>query len=740
MNNRSIAALFLLFTSITLTYAQKKEITNEDIWEKELFKQATISGLVSMNDGHYYSSLYTNPKSKETFILQYEYATGKIVDTILRSSELVINGKVIEMEDYTFSPTEDKILIYNESDPIYRHSTKEENYVWDRKSHRLQRVSEHGKQMYAAFSPDGTKIAFVRDNNIFVYDIKTQRELQITQDGKKNAIINGACDWVYEEEFSFTRAFQWSPDSKYIAYYKFDESRVRQFTFSKYGKLYPEDYTYKYPKAGEDNSLVSIHIYTLDNQKTVKAAIENLSSEYIKDSYLQQDQYIPRIKWTANSNILCILRMNRLQNKLDYILTHAQTGKSDIILAETSKTYIEITDDLTFLKDGKSFIISSEKDGYNHLYHYDIKGNLINQITHGNWEVTSLYGIDPTQKIIYYQSAQNSPLQREIYSIGIDGKNMKRLSQKLGTNKAVFSSDFSYFINYFTNANTPNYITVNKKDGKEIRVLEDNASLKKLMETYQISKKDFFTITTSEGVKLNAWMIKPDDFDPKKKYPVFMFVYGGPGSQTVQDNWGEYNQLWYYMLASKGYIIVSVDNRGTGARGAEFKQMTYLNLGKYETIDQIESAKWLAKQSYVDPTRIGIQGWSYGGYMSSLCITKGADVFKMAIAGAPVTNWKYYDTIYTERYLRTPKENSKGYEDNSPINFANQLKGNYLIIHGTADDNVHFQNSMDMVTALINAGKQFESAYYPNKNHSIKKTPERPHLYILMTNFILKNL
>jgi dipeptidyl-peptidase 4 len=732
-----ILLCFFTVQSLVVFAQNKKELTNEDIWQKGTFAQKSISGLLSMNDGKHYSSFYTDPKTNLKYILQYDYATGKVSDTILRESELklMIPNDItkVTMDDYQFSPDESKIMISNSSEMIYRHSTKELNYVWDRKTKKLQNVSDYGKQMYASFSPDGSKVAFVRDNNIFIRDLSSRNEEKITEDGEKNHIINGSCDWVYEEEFSFDQAFFWSQDGSHIAYYKFDESRVKEFTMMMFGDLYPKAETWKYPKAGEENSIVSIHIYDTKDKKTRAVDIGQ-----------ETDQYIPRIKWTKDNNTLCVFRMNRHQNKLEYLLADAKTGKSKVILTEESQTYIDINDDLTFLNDKKSFVISSEKDGYNHLYLFDLNGKQIRQITKGNWDVIKYYGIDPQQKIIYYQSAESSPTQRDIYLVSVDGKNKQKLNVNKGVNKATFSTDFSFFINEHSDANNPIYITLNNKSGKLIRVLEDNQALKNKLKEYNISKKEFFTITTSEGIQLNAWMIKPSNFDATKKYPVFMFVYGGVGKQTVMDQWGAslagYEMLWHHMLASKGYIVVSVDNRGTPGRGVAFRNSTYMNLGKLETIDQIESAKWLAKQSYVDATRIGIEGWSYGGYMSSLCITKGADVFKTAVAVAPVTNWKYYDSIYTERFLRTPKENNKGYEENSPINFVDKLKGNYLIVHGTGDDNVHFQNSVDMVSAMIKANKKFESAYYPNKNHSISGGNTRVHLYSMMTDYILQNL
>jgi dipeptidyl-peptidase-4 len=729
----SILCIIIALAFSNETSAQKKELTNEQIWGSPTFASRSITGLRSMKDGKHYTSFYTDASTREKYILKYDFSTGKVVDTLLRASELKLmipnDIKTIALDDYQFSADETKILISNEQESIYRHSTKELNFIYDLKTRSLQNLSDYGKQMFASFSADASKVAFVRDNNIFIRNVANREETKITDDGEWERILNGWCDWVYEEEFGFAPAFQWSPDGRYIAYYKFDETEVKRFNMIMYGELYPEEYKFKYPKAGEKNSKVSIHIYDVQNGTTVTA---NTGTEI--------DQYIPRIKWTSTAGSLCILRLNRLQNKLEYLTCNASNGQSKVILTETSTTYVDINDDLTFLPNNKGFVLSSEKDGFNHLYLYDANGKQIRQITKGTWEVTSFYGMDPAAKTLYFQAAMKSPMQREIYSIGIDGKGLKKLSKDVGTNTAVFSAGCAYFINYYSNANTPNFISLHDNKGTLIRVLEENKKLRDRLAEYDLTKKEFFMIETSEGVMLNAWMMKPNNFDANKKYPVYMFLYGGPGSQQVLDSWGSTNYMWYQMLCQKGYIVVCVDNRGTGARGAEFKKMTYLNLGKYETIDQIESAKWLGKQSYVDASRIGIQGWSYGGYMSSLCITKGADYFKMAIAVAPVTNWKYYDSIYTERYLRTPQENSKGYEENSPINFVKQLKGKYLIVHGTADDNVHFQNSVDMISAMVAANKKFDSAVYPNKNHGIYGGTTRLHLYNLMTDYIINNL
>ncbi len=720
----------LLFLIPGSAFAQgHKQITLDDLFKKGTFTQETVDGLNSMNDGKSYASIESDQQSGKSFVAKNNFSDGKIASVLYYSTDLVYGNESLPLST-DFNSDETKVLIADKEESIYRHSTRADYFVYDLKSKKVTRVSDKGKQSFDSFSPDGSKIAFVRSNNLFIKDLVTGQEKQITEDGKLNKIINGQSDWVYEEEFSFAQAFFWSPDSKKIAYYKFDESEVPEYSMTVYDKLYPTEYRYKYPKAGEKNSTVSIHIYNLDAGTTSTV-----------DVGTEKDQYIPRVKWTASANALCVLRMNRHQNKLDYLLADASTGASKLILTEQDNYYIDIEkEQLTFLKNGKQFINVSERDGYNHIYLYDLSGKIIKQLTKGRWEVTEVYGIDEKNKTVFYQSAEQSPLQRDVYSVSLNGQGKKRLSMEKGTNTATFSSDFSYYILNHSTANTPSYITLNDRSGKMIRVLESNEALRRTLEQYQLSPIEFFSFNTSEGTELNGYMIKPDGFDPAKKYPVLMYVYGGPGSQNVADNWGGARAKWFNMLAQKGYIVACVDNRGTGFRGAEFKKMTYKELGKYETIDQIGAAKWFAGQSYVDPLRIGIWGWSYGGYMSSLCITKGADVFKMAIAVAPVTTWRYYDSIYTERYLQTPQENPSGYDENSPLNFADRLKGKFLLVHGTGDDNVHFQNSVMFSEALIQANRPFEQAYYPNKNHSIYGGNTTVHLYAKLTDFILKNL
>jgi dipeptidyl-peptidase-4 len=719
MKNKSLLA-FLLISSAIFAQVDKKDITLNDIWKDNTFKAETVSGIESMKDGLHYTTY------SDGAILRYEYKSGKLIDTVVTEKGL---GQKINIGDYEFNADETKIIIKTDVTPIYRRSYTATYFILDRKEKTLTPVSDKGKQQYASLSPSGNKVAFARDNNLFVKDLQTGGEKQITFDGKINEIINGSCDWVYEEEFEFAPAFFWNKDGSFLAYYRFDERKVRQYQIAKYGTLYPEEYVYKYPKAGEANSLVDIYAYDMKSAKINKFDIG-------KDT----DIYIPRIKWTQDPNILCIYKMNRHQNKLDLLLGNAETGTTETMMTEENKTYIEITDNMVFLKDKKHFIWSSEKEGYHQLYLYKMDGNLENKITVKNADITNFYGVDEANKVVYYQAADPTPMERHIYSNNLDGSDLKQLTNQRGSDRANFSSNYKYFINFHSDANTPEIITLNTNDGAVVRTLEDNSTLKKKLLEYNIKPKDFIKIPISYSMELNAWIIPPKDFNMHKKYPVLMTVYGGPGANTVNDSWGGRDYFWHQLLSELGYIIISVDNRGTGNRGEAFKKCTYLNMGKLESDDQIEAAKFLKTLPYVDGNRIGIQGWSYGGFMTALCMTKGADYFKAGICVAPVTNWRYYDNIYTERYMQTPQENPKGYDENSPIFYVDKFKGKMLLIHGTADDNVHFQNSMEFVTAMIKANKQFDTFFYPNKNHGIYGGNTRQHLYQMWLDFLQKNL
>lgn len=730
--NKLSFLLIGLFLSVQ-TFSQKKEITNELIWASRTFSAKSVDEVRSMNDGEHFTALEGDEKS--TTISKYTYKDYKKKGDIVTTDDIKYDGKTVSIEDYYFNANETMLLLANGIEYIYRRSYKANFYIYDIKNKTVKPLGDlsKGKQMLAEFSPDGKKIAFVRDNNIFIYDLASGNEIAVTTDGEFNKIINGGTDWVYEEEFGFAKGFYWSPNSSKIAYYRFDETNVKEFTMTFYGDLYPELYTFKYPKAGEANSEIGIRVFYLNT---------NTSSNVFLGK--EKDIYIPRISWTRDDDKLCVLRMNRHQSKLEYCFVNTVRGDKfeldmEVIYTENSETYVEITDDLIFLSKKDAFIRTSEKNGYNHIYLIDFKGNAT-QITTGDWDVVSFKGLDEAKGLIYYISAESSPMEKDLYCIKLDGKGKKKLSTRKGTNDPVFSTGMKYYINYHTDANTPVYVTLHSSDGKELQVLEDNKDLINRMSQYNISKKEFFSFTTSENIKLNGWMIKPSDFDENKKYPVYFYLYGGPGKNEVEDDWAGANYFWHQMLAQKGYLVVCIDPRGTMYRGEKFKKCTYLQLGKYETQDCIEFAKYLGGLKYVDKDRIGIQGWSYGGYMSLLGITKGADYFKMAIAVAPVTNWRYYDNIYTERFMRTPLENASGYDDNSPINHVKKLKGKLLLVHGSGDDNVHYQNTMEMITAFVNANKQFDLFIYPNKNHGIYGGYTRLHLYTKMTDFVLENL
>ena len=714
----------LMFGCITVVAQQN--ITLEDIWLNGTFSPKGISEIRSMKDGEHYCIL------KRSGIEKYSYKTGEKVESVclFYTPGSTKKAKPLPViQSYTFDNNEKQILLSSEFEPIYRHSGVSNYYIYDIANKTFELISQNGKQRLTTFSPDGTMVAFVRDNNIYIMDLQTKEEKQITFDGKFNSIINGTMDWVYEEEFGIIQGFYWSPDSKKIAYYRFDESKVKEYNMQMWGGLYPDDNKFKYPKAGETNSTVDILIYDLATQQTKQL-----------DEGSQNDQYIPRIKWTKDANTLALMRMNRWQNKMEILLADASTGNMTTIYSEEDNAYIDVPDTWMFLNDGKHFLITSEKDGYNHIYMYNLEGELVKQITTGNYDIVKVVGVDEKNKKIYYTSKESSPINTDLYTVKFDGKKKTKLSDKLGTYNVSFSSGCHYYISNFTDANTPPIYTIHNAKGKELVVLQDNEILAGKMKQYGNEVKTFGSFKTSEGVELNYYTIKPASFDSTKQYPVFFYVYGGPGSQQVVNRYGGNDYYWQRMLAQKGYVVVCVDGRGTGGRGAEFKKVTYKELGKYECIDVIEAAKYFGKQQWVDENRIGIFGWSFGGYLSSLAILKGNDVFKTAIAVAPVTTWRYYNTIYTERFLRRPQENVAGYDDNSPINFADQLKGNYFIIHGTGDDNVHYQNTLDMISALQKAGKKFDMHIYPNKNHSIYGGNTRWHLYNLMTSYIEENL
>jgi dipeptidyl-peptidase-4 len=721
--------LFIFAIFAGWTQAQTQQITLEDIWEKGTFRPDYVPGFQSMPLSDCYTVVSRSGIDKHLF------ATGELVETLMKSTRLteLTEGRINirTVDEYSFDAQEKKILLAIEQEVIYRRSSKAFYYVYDIQKDTLIAVADTqlGKQSFATFSPQGDKVAFVRDNNLFISDLNTGKETQITTDGKYNHIINGMADWVYEEELSLAQAFAWSPDGSKIAYYRFDESEVKQFSMTLWGELYPEEYTYKYPKPGEANSKISLFYYDLNTQKSYDLGFDP-----------NEDCYYPRIFWSAVPNQLIVMKLNRKQTEMQFFAIDLPQLAKKVIYNEKLSVWIDIPEEVLFLQDGKRFLFTSEREGYNHIYISDYNQKLT-PMTTGEWEVAEILYIDQKEQKIYYLSNESGIHNRDLYVIGFNGKKKQLLSSGNGWSTAEFSTTGSFYKLSTSDLNTPPVHAIYDKKGKQLRVLADNGSLKNKMQEYGFSQKEMINFQTAEGTTLYGWMLKPLDFDANKKYPVLIYCYGGPGSQEVMNGMRRMNDdFWYQMLAQKGYIVVCVDGRGTGARGADFKKQVYLNMGKMEAEDQINVAKYLQSLPYVDAQRIGIWGWSFGGYLSTLAMMKGEGIFKAVIAVAPVTNWRYYDNIYTERFLTTPEENPKGYDDNSPIFFADQASGNYLLIHGTADDNVHFQNAIELVMALNKAGFQYEQFFYPNKNHFIYGGKTRLHLYTKLTDFIMKNL
>jgi dipeptidyl-peptidase-4 len=721
-----ILATIILFTSckinttVTNYTSELKEITLNEIWDGT-FSPERMNALNAMNGDFY--SLLNNGTFGNTTVDKYSYKTLEKVETIVDSKNL---EGLNNFSSYTFNESESSLILGTNFKKIYRRSYTGTFYYYHIASKKLTLIGEGIQEPH--FSPDSKKIAYAKSNNIYILNLSNGNAVtQVTKDGKFNEVINGITDWVYEEEFGFVSAFEWSKNSNYLAFLRFDESEVPTFSMDLVGNgNYPKQQVFKYPKAGEKNAVVTLHLYVLSSQET-------------KNINLGAYEYIPRIKWSHDANVLVATTLNRHQNNLKLHKVAAAENNTTVLLNETDKAYVDITDNLTFLADN-SFIWSSETAGFNHMYHYDFSGKLINQITKGNWEVTNYYGYNTDKKTIYYQSVENGSINRGVYSIGIDGNNKKLLSNAKGTSTASFSRNLHYFINTFSTSEIPPVYSLYTAEGKMLKVIKDNAALKEGISKYRMSEKEFSTIAIN-GNELNMWMLKPTNFDATKKYPVLMFQYSGPGSQQVANKWNASNDYWHNMLAQKGMIVVCVDGRGTGFKGSDFKKSTYLKLVKYETEDQIAAAKKLAERAYIDEENIGIWGWSFGGHMSTNSLLKGSDIFTTAIAVAPVTSWRFYDTVYTERFLRTPQENPEGYDDNSPVNYAEKLKGNYLLVHGTGDDNVHVQNSYRMINALIEANKQFDMFIVPDRTHGIYKGKNtRLNLYTKMTNFVERHL
>ena len=714
--------IVFLFFFTALCFAQQPTLSLKKLWSED-YNPERLESIRSMKKGNQYTAL-EKVDSSQTSIKRYDFGKPNDAVTLFSTSDY---SEINTFSGYSFSKNEEKILLETTTDQIYRRSKQAIYWIFDMRTKDLQKVSD-AKIQEPLFSPDGSKVAYVYRRNLFIKELVTNNVIQITFDGDYKT-ISGITDWVYEEEFGFVRAFDWSPDSSEIVYMRFDESKVPIFSMDIYGKdVYQFPYQFRYPKAGEENSEVTLHRFTIESRKKDKINFEG-----------ERPYYIPRISYAKGANGLIIQTLNRHQNDLKVWRWNSKENTLQLILEEKEETYVSIHDNLKFLEDG-SFLWTSEKDGHNHIYHHNENGVLIRQITKGNWEVTSLYDYNPKSKEIYYQSVEGSSTERGLFAIKLSGKGKRTLQPTEGTNGATFSVGGAYYIHSYSDEKTPPIYTLyNTQENTPLFRILENEDLTKTLATFGFSDKEFSTIEVN-GESLNMWMIKPADFDASKQYPVLMFQYSGPGSQQVANRWGDQRALWHKYLANQGYIIACVDGRGTGFKGADFKKVTYLNLVKYEALDQITAAKKLGALPFVDANRIGIWGWSFGGHMAAHCLLTGNDVFSFGIAVAPLTNWRFYDTIYTERFMRTPQENPEGYDLNSPLNYADQLKGKFLIIHGSGDDNVHVQNTMRMVEELIQADKQFEWMIYPDKNHGIYGGNTRKHLYSKMTNFILENL
>ena len=736
MKQISIALLFCLCTWASFAQGSKSLDLKEIVSGK--FRPENIHGVIPIpGDGEHYSQM----NADATQIIKYSFKTGKSVE-VLFDAATARECPFKTFDRYSFSPDGSKLLLATKTTPIYRHSYTAVHYLYSLKrnldgkiNNVVEKLSDGGPQQVPVFSPDGNLVAFVRNNNIFLVKLLFgNSESQVTEDGKDNAVLNGIPDWVYEEEFSFNRALEFSADNKMLAFIRFDETEVPSYTFPLFAgeaphiaayEKYPGEYTYKYPKTGEANSKVSVHTFDIKSKVIRKLNIP-----------MDADGYIPRIRFNEDTNKLAVMTLNRHQNRFDLYFADPRSTVCKLALRDESDTYIKenVFDNIIFYPENFSFV--SEKSGYNHLYWYSMGGNLLKQVTAGNYEIKEFLGYDSEEGTFYFTSNEESPMHKAVYKIDRKGKKEKLSTQK-GTNNVQFSTNMKYFMNRYTSLSTPTVITLNDHTGKTLTTLVSNEALKQTLTEYNIPQKEFFTFQTSDGTTLNGWMMKPADFSTSRKYPVLMYQYSGPGSQQVLDN---FSISWETYMASQGYIVVCVDGRGTGGRGAEFEKCTYLNLGVKEAKDQVETALYMGSQSYVDKNRIGIWGWSYGGYMTIMSMSEGTPVFKAGVAVAAVTDWNYYDTIYGERFMRAPKENAEGYKTSSAFTRADKLNGNLLLVHGMSDDNVHFQNCTEYAEHLVQLGKQFDMQVYTNRNHGIYGGNTRLHLYTKLTNFFNREL
>ncbi len=726
---KRLSAVILALALAAPAAAQEFELSVERIYGSRDFSPDRVR-LSWMDDGRHYTIL-EREEDGHADLYRVEASSGER-ELLLRGDYLVPPGEdePVQMSSYQFSADGSKLLIAADTLRIWRRSTKATHYVWDFDAKTLTPVSTRpGYQAYAKFSPDGRYVAFVRDHNIYVSELASGEEWALTEDGSEE-IINGTTDWVYEEELSLVDGFRWSPDGKRIAFWRFDQSRIPPFYLIDLMTLYPELTPVRYPKAGTDNSEVRLGVVELASGETTWIDVEPEDGG---------DFYIARMDFANSAAEIWFQRLNRHQSRMQLLLADVRTGESRVIMTDSDEAWLDVHEPI-WVEGGKMFVYLSERDGYAQLYLFGRDGSIVSKLTTSDWDVLNVYGVDEQQKVVYFSAAADGPLSRPLYRVGLDGRDLTRISGPTGSHEVSFDPTYRYYVDSYSHAGVPPVQALRRANGRVVRTLADNAALKEKLDALELVPPEFIKVPVEGGVELNAWLIKPPDFDPARRYPLLMYVYGGPGSQTVTDSWGGDRYLWHQLLAREGHLVASVDNRGTGARGVSFKKMTYLNLGRYEAQDQIAVARYFAALPYVEAGRIGIWGWSYGGYMAALCILKGADVFRAAISGAPVTDWRLYDTIYTERYMRTPEENPDGYAESAPLAYADRLAGRLLLVHGTGDDNVHVQNTLQLVERLIEADKQFEFRLYPNEPHGIRGATRRVNLYTLMTEFLKENL
>jgi dipeptidyl-peptidase 4 len=719
--------IYIVLTFITTIFAQQKQkLSLEDIYYSSKLFAKTVQNIHWKPDASAFTFTEMNSETKTENIYQHDVATGKKF-LLVSGTDLIYDNKQIPMSHYKWTDDGKFLLIEGPVKSIWRHSTQAPFYLYNISTKSVSALSNGDIHLRnVKLSPDGTRVGFVRGHNIYVADLKTGKETAVTNDGTDN-ILNGEFDWVYEEEFGLADAWRWSPDGKKIAYWRLDQTREKIYHLIDEMGEYNTVFDLKYPKVGEQNAIVKIGVADLSNGKT---RWMNIGSN--------DDIYIPRIFWTNSSRTLAIMRLNRLQNHLEVLMADANTGKSRTVFTDSNNTWIDVRDDIFFLKKSDQIVWTSEKSGFNHAYLYDYNGKLINQITKGNWEVSSIDGVDENTGWVYLSGKKDSLIQQNLFRVKLDGTDFRKISGKHGWYSANYAPDYRHFVEVYSNASTPVETTLRNADGSMVRVLE-NGKISAL-KNYNMVYPQFLTFKTTDGTELNAYMMKPVDFDPSKKYPVLVYGYGGPGSQMVVDRWGGTRTIWHQYMTEHGYIIFCVDNRGTGGRGKAFKDLAYLDLGKWSVHDQVEGAKYLATLPYVDASRLGFWGWSGGGYLTCMMLTKGADYFKTGIAVAPVTDFRLYDAIWTERYMGLPVDNKKGYDAACVLTYAGKLEGKLMIVHGTGDDNVHYQNTVQLMQKFIDANRQFDIMFYPNKNHRISGGVTQWHLFTKISNYFFNNL